>query len=198
MRGYRNSYFSFFAPWPWPVTSGSNFHFVDAIWGEGGWCETFCEEPGRYTMRGYRRPCFLFYSWPSPTTYGSNFILVTLVMINAANLRSFASKSTGKRRNERIPELHFPFSVFLHIDLGQRLLGQILFWVTRVTVNTVDLRLSARESVGKRKNEKVFKLRFSIFAPFHWSRTLSQIFFRETLATFKRGWFEFFREQIGQ
>ena len=74
------------------------------------------------------------------------------IMINAANLRSFASKSTGKRRNERIPELRFPFSVFLHIDLGQRPLGQTLFWVTRVTVNAVDLRLSARESVGKRNN----------------------------------------------
>ena len=76
-------------------------------------------------------------------------------MVNAANLRPFASKSARKRRNERVPELSFPFSVFLHMDLDQRFLGQI------VLVNAVDLRLSARESVGKRKNEKIFELRFS-------------------------------------
>ena len=59
----------------------------------------------------------------------------------------------------------YPGSVllFMLIDLVQRLLGQMLFWVTRATVNEVDLRLSARESVGKRKNERVFKLRFFLF-----------------------------------
>ena len=48
--------------------------------------------------------------------------------------------------------------------LGQRLLGQILFWVTRAKVNEVDLRLSAGESVDKRKHERVFKLRFFSFS----------------------------------
>ena len=59
----------------------------------------------------------------------------------------------------------YPGSVllFMLIDLVQRLLGQMLFWVTRATVNAVDLRLSARGSVGKRKNERVFKLRFFPF-----------------------------------
>ena len=86
-------------------------------------------------------------------------------MLNAADLRPFAIKSAGKLRNKTVPWLRFPFFLLSSLTLSNDIWVKFYFWVTRATVNAVDLRPSARELVGKRKNERVFKLRFSFFAP---------------------------------
>ena len=59
-----------------------------------------------------------------------------------------ANKSVGNRKQMSVPMLRFPF---LFRDLDERLLGPILFWVKRVTVDAIGSNLFTSESVGKLK-----------------------------------------------
>ena len=138
--------------------------------------------PVNKQMRGYTRPknddfrCFLLRDqdqWP----VGHFFWRVTQGTRIVLNLRTFASKSTGKRKKEmeHLAQNSWFSCFFLLRDQDQWQVGHVFWRVTQATRIALNLRSFASKWTSKRKNERVHQAQNCLFSWFYapWPRPMT-------------------------